>query len=588
MKFAEVSETFEEMTRTTKRLELSALLSGLFRKAGDDLKTICYLLEGKLLPDYFGLETGMSDKLILEALSKEYGIQKPDLERQFAKLGDLGTLAESLGAHRVQSGLFASDLTVSTVYSTFMKIAETSGKGSVSQRIGLFERLIRNSTPLEAKYITRILTGKLRLGVSDSTILKALCEAFASPEDAEQIEIAFNFHPDMGLIAEMLRDGKLSEIKRAGPDLMIPAKVMLAERLPSLSEILEKMGGRAAFEYKYDGMRVQIHKKGDLVKIFSRGSEETTPNFPDIVKATVKTFPGKDLIIDGEAVPFNPETGEMYPFQVVSQRRGRIYNLDEMSKDIPLTIFLFDILYLNGKSTVMESYPQRRELLGSTFIENDQFKLATALVSSEIKEIESFFERAISDGCEGIVAKNVSEASTYRAGARGWLWIKFKRDYRKELGDSLDLVVVGAFSGHGRRKGTYGALLLASYNSDEDVFESVCKLGTGFKDEVLFSLPRMMETFLVKDKPPRVTSGLVPDYWIYPSLVLEVVGAEITISPVHNCAFGKLAPDAGLALRFPRFTGRFRDDKKPEDATSTQEIIEMYQNQKKTLERTQA
>ncbi len=587
MKFAEVAETFEEMTKTTKRLELSTLLSDLLKRSGEDLKIICYLLQGKLLPDYYGIETGMSDKLILEAFSKEYGKPRTVLDKQFGKLGDLGSLAEALGSRRVQSGLFSSDLTVSDVYSTLMEIARTEGKGSISQRIGLFERLIRNSTPIEAKYITRILTGKLRLGVSDSTILKAMTEAFATSDLGEQIEVAFNFHPDMGRLAEILRDGKLEQIRAAAPDLMIPAKVMLAERLPSLDQILEKMGGRAAFEYKYDGMRVQIHKEGEKVRIFSRGSEETTANFPDIVDAAIRTFQGRDLIVDGEAVPFNPETGEMYPFQAVSQRRGRIYNLDEMSRDIPLTVFLFDILYLDGKPTVMESYPERRKLLASTLVENDQFKLATVLVSSELGEIEAFFEKAISEGCEGIVAKNVSDASTYRAGARGWLWIKFKRDYRRELGDSLDLVVIGAFNGHGRRKGTFGALLLASYDQDQDLFESVCKLGTGFKDDVLFNLPKMMESYVEKEKPSRVTSGIMPDIWIYPSIVLEVVGAEITLSPVHNCAFGKLSPGAGLALRFPRFTGRFRDDKKPEDATSTSEIVEMYQNQKKTLERAQ-
>ena len=587
MKFAEVAETFEEMTKTTKRLELSTLLSDLLKRSGEDLKIICYLLQGKLLPDYYGIETGMSDKLILEAFSKEYGKPRTVLDKQFGKLGDLGSLAEALGSRRVQSGLFSSDLTVSDVYSTLMEIARTEGKGSISQRIGLFERLIRNSTPIEAKYITRILTGKLRLGVSDSTILKAMTEAFATSDLGEQIEVAFNFHPDMGRLAEILRDGKLEQIRAAAPDLMIPAKVMLAERLPSLDQILEKMGGRAAFEYKYDGMRVQIHKEGEKVRIFSRGSEETTANFPDIVDAAIRTFQGRDLIVDGEAVPFNPETGEMYPFQAVSQRRGRIYNLDEMSRDIPLTVFLFDILYLDGKPTVMESYPERRKLLASTLVENDQFKLATVLVSSELGEIEAFFEKAISEGCEGIVAKNVSDASMYRAGARGWLWIKFKRDYKRELGDSLDLVVIGAFNGHGRRKGTFGALLLASYDQDQDLFESVCKLGTGFKDDVLFNLPKMMESYMEKEKPSRVTSGIMPDIWIYPSIVLEVVGAEITLSPVHNCAFGKLSPGAGLALRFPRFTGRFRDDKKPEDATSTSEIVEMYQNQKKTLERAQ-
>jgi DNA ligase-1 len=583
--FLRIAEVFEQMTSTTKRNELSTILAGLLKECGSDLRIVSYFVQGKLAPDFEGIETGMSDKLIIRGLSKVSGMTEKDVMELFVKEGDLGSVAESIARIKKQKGLFGSELTASYVYEVLRKIAGSAGEGSIKARTDMYTDLIMNSSPLEAKYITRIISGKLRLGVSDSTILSSLVEAFYDKEKFSEVEEAYNFYPDMGRIADLLRSGNYQELASTGPSLMVPCKVMLAERLPTVEDILEKMGGRAAFEYKYDGMRVQIHKRKKIVRIFSRGTEETTTNFPDIVKAAGESFADVDCILDGEAVPFNPETGELYPFQVVSQRRGRKYNLEKMEEEIPLAVFLFDVLYLNEESLVKRSYPERRKILESIVKEDDHFRLATSLVSDNPEEINRFFEKAIEDGCEGVVAKNITEDSVYRAGARGWLWIKMKRDYQAELSDSLDLVVIGAFNGHGRRKGTYGALLLACYNHDTDAFESTCKLGTGFKDDVLFSLPNKFESLIVKEKPARVVSSMIPDSWIYPRVVMEVVGAEITISPVHSCAFGKISPNAGLALRFPRFSGRWREDKKPEDATSTIEIIEMYNNQKKSMTR---
>ncbi|MEM0158438.1 MAG: ATP-dependent DNA ligase, partial [Thermoplasmataceae archaeon] len=567
MKFSEVSAYFDRMGSTRKRTELVSILIEMFRSSGDDLRRVIYLTQGKLGPDYLGIEIGIADKLIVKALSTISGIPEKDVESQYRKIGDLGSVAKEILASKQQESLFSSELSVEYVFSGLMKIAEMSGSGSIRGKISTFTDLLLNATPEEGMYLTRIVTGKLRLGVSDATILEALAECFSTGTSKEDIEESYNFHPDLGELGVMLASGKVEEATHASPIPMIPFKVMLAERLPSIPEILDKMGGMAAFEYKYDGMRVQIHSDGASVRIFSRGIEETTSNFPDIVKNARQAFGNRKYILDGEAVPYNPETGELYPFQIVSQRRGRKYDLESMVKQVPLVVFLFDILYLDDKSTHRLPYPERRKILESLIHENDNFKPAHRIVSSDAKEVEAFFESSINDGCEGLVAKNISDESIYRAGARGWLWIKLKRDYTSEFEDSLDLVVIGAFAGHGRRKGTYGALLMASYSKERDVFESVCKLGTGFSDEVLFNLPSMMSGEVVKEIPQRVETGLQPDFWIYPRFVLEVRGAEITISPVHRCSYGKVQDGAGLAIRFPRFTGRFREDKKPEDAT---------------------
>ena len=581
--FSAVSEKFNQLSGTRKRLELTQILVDLLKEAGKDLRILTYLIQGKLGPDYLGIELGLADKLIITALSGISGKTEDEINNMFMKSGDLGSVAKEITAAKSQNSLFSHDLTVEAVHSSLLKLASVKGEGSVKNKIRIFQDLLLNGTPDDAQYITRIATGKLRLGVSDATILDALVNAFSTAEMSAEIEEAYSFHPDIGYVAELLSSGRESELINVGPEPMVPAKVMLAERLPDITQILQKMGGKAAFEYKYDGMRTQIHYYGGQVKIFSRGTEETTSNFPDIARNFKTTFSVESCILDGEAVPYNPETGELYPFQVVSQRRGRKYDLDRLEADVPLVVFLFDVIYLNGEPLHRKPYLERRRILEGLFTPNDSFRTATQIVSDDPEEVQKFFDESINSGCEGVVAKNVSEQSIYRAGARGWLWIKLKRDYQSEFEDSLDLTVIGAFGGHGRRKGTYGALLMATYNKVTDVFESICKLGTGFTDDVLFALPAKFKDHIVPDKPARVESLLQPDVWIEPYFVMEIIGSEITVSPVHSCAFGKIEKGAGLAIRFPRFTGKWREDKRPEDSTSTQEILEMFHDQKKRI-----
>lgn len=585
MLFSAVSEVFEKISETTKRTEIVKLLSELFTGSDDDLKQLAYLVQGKLVPDYAGVEFGISDKHLTKAFSDISGMKESVITEMFHKYGDMGNVAEEVVKAKTQSSLDRSDLTVADLHAKLMKIAKASGTGSTKVKIRTFENIILEGSPIDAKYVTRIVTGKLRLGASDVSLLAALAKAFEF-EPASDLEMAYNFHPDLGRLAELLRAHNFKEISDTGPLPGIPIKVMLAERLQSIPDILEKMGGEeASFEYKYDGLRSQIHKKGSQVWIYSRGNEDQTDQFPDIVEAVKKSFSCDECILDGEAVPYNPETGELYPFQTVSQRRGRKYDLDQVVKEVPLTVFLFDVLYVDGESLVKEPYRDRRRKLEQLFTESDNFKLASQIVSGDEKEISKFFDSSIEAGCEGIVAKNISDKSIYRAGARGWLWIKFKRDYQAELADTLDLVVVGAFAGHGRRKGTYGALLMASYNTDLDRFETVTKLGTGFNDEVLFNLPNMFADFRIEKKSAMVESKMEADFWFEPGIVMEISGAEITLSPIHTCAMDLVRKDSGIAVRFPRFTGRFRDDKSPQGATTTSEIMEMYQNQtKKTSE----
>jgi DNA ligase-1 len=320
--------------------------------------------------------------------------------------------------------------------------------------------------------------------------------------------------------------------------------------------------------------------------------EDITEQFPDVVGALEDVLTLEDSIVEGECVPVDPDTGELLPFQLISQRRGRKYDLDRMVKEVPVNLVLFDCLYQNGSDLTGSSYLERRAALKKAFpsitegiLPSSQVSLSVMRLVKTQEEGESFFESALEAGCEGIMAKSTDIGSIYQAGSRGWLWIKYKKDYRSEISDTLDLVVVGAFHGTGRRKGTYGALLMAAYDTASDTFVTTCKLGSGFNDEHLEQFPVMLKDQIVQKGGAwsRVRSRIEPDIRLNPKVVLEVLGSEITFSPLHTCSMDRLKPGAGLSVRFPRFTGRFRDDKGPEQATTANEMESMYSAQRRSV-----
>jgi len=401
------------------------------------------------------------------------------------------------------------------------------------------------------------------------------------------VEHAYNLCSDLGEIAERLATEGMTGVKRIRLEVGRPVRPMLAERLSSMPEIMQKLGGKASLEYKYDGMRLQAHIRiGKEVRLYSRQLENVTEQFPDVTANILQAFQSRDFeeaMVDCECVPCNPETGEFLPFQEVSHRRGRKYGVEAAVEDYPVILMAFDCLQLDGKELIGLPYPERRKKLALIFRATERVQISEALLTSDLDAAEKFFLRALGSGCEGIIAKSVSEDSAYRAGARGWQWIKFKRDYKSEMEDTADLVPVGAFAGHGKRKGKFGALLMAAYNKDLDRFETVCKLGSGFSDELLETMTAELSAQKIPEKHARVESMMKADYWLVPSVVYEVLGAEITLSPIHTAGFGKIRTASGLAVRFPRLK-QVRPDKKPEDATSVQELVEMYERQLKKVE----
>jgi DNA ligase-1 len=584
MYYSDLVETYQQIEDTTKRLEMIQYLVELFQQTPTHvIDKLIYLTQGKVLPDFKGVELGVADKLTLRALAIATGYNEAEAEKKLVTLGDLGLVAEELVANKKQTALFSEKLSIDKVYSSFFKIASVTGNKSQNLKFKLIAELLHDSEPLEAKYITRSLTGKIRLGIADMTILSALALAFASKEEQSIIEQVYNIYPDLGMLGKKLSTEGMDGIKDFKITVGIPIRHMLAERLNSIEEIIEKLGGECIFEYKYDGLRIQAHISEEGVSLFSRHLEEITDQFPDVQQMLRDTVKAKSAILEGECVPIDQETGELLPFQMVSRRRGRKYEIDSAIEDFPIKFFLFDCLLIDNEDFTKKPLPVRREQLSKIISTTSRVELSKMITTSSKTEAEKFFEESLSRGCEGLMGKAISEDSYYRSGSRGWHWIKYKREYKSELDDTLDLVIVGAYAGQGRRSGVYGALLMAVYNNLEDRFETICKLGTGFSDEMLEKVYVMVNDHKLDNKHPRIQSEMKADFWVEPKFVFEVRGAEITFSPIHTCAFNELKANAGLAVRFPRFTGRIRDDKAPEDATTSQEIMNMYKNQLKKI-----
>jgi len=585
LEFSLIADCYEKIEATAKRLEMTDYLVELLRLAPRDvIDKVVYLTQGKLYPDFVDVQTGIAEKLAIQMVAKATGKSEKEIETDLAKTGDIGETAQKLLEKKAQATLFKGTLlTVENVYDTLDKMARASGTGSMNRKLNLLAGLLTRATPKEAKYLTRIVTGNLRVGIADMTVLDALAIAYGGGKEArDPLERAYNISSDLGKVAKAVVEKGLRGIEQFEVALGNPMRPMLAERLGSPEEILEKLGGKCIVEFKYDGERVQAHKQGEDVTLFSRRLENITDQYPDAAELFKRHVKVNDAMIEAECVAIELDTGEMKPFQELMHRR-RKYGVKEAMEEYPVSLFVFDILYAEGKDYTLEPCLSRRRKLEQIILENDRVKPSEARIVSNVEEMERFFEKAVEKGCEGLMCKSIAPESVYQAGARGWLWIKYKREYKSEMTDTVDLVVVGAFHGRGKRAGAYGALLLAAYNPEKDVFETVTRCGTGFTDEDLAKLPQMVNRNRLSHRHPRVQSMIEADVWFEPATVIEVLGAEITLSPVHTCATDKVRKGSGLAIRFPRFTGNYRLDKSAEDATTNREIVEMYQNQLKKL-----
>ena len=581
MKFSIISDALQKMEETSKRLELTDILVKLIKEIPDDVisKTI-YLIQGKLRPNFEGVELGIAEKLVMRAMSKSSGIPLKNIEQDYNKGGDLGQTAENILREKIQTTFTSETITLEKVYETLFKIAKLEGKGSQEMKMRYVSSMLNDATPQEAKFILKILLGTLRLGIAENTVMDALAIAFTGKkENREVIENAYNVSSDLGKVAEVLSVDGIEQIKRFQIKLFSPIRPMLADRIKSEEDTVKKFQEEFAAEFKLDGERAQIHKQKDRIMIFSRSLENITSYYPDIVEKISERIVAENVILEAEVVAMNSNSGDFLPFQELMHRR-RKYEIDEAVAKYPITVNFFDILFSDEKNCMDMKYLERRKLLEKIIKQDNFARLIPMSVIESEEQILEVLENSINSGCEGLMLKHLD--STYRAGIRGSNWLKLKREYQNELGDSLDLVVVGAFFGKGRRTGKYGTLLLATYNDEEDTFPSICKVGTGFTDESLDQLYQILSPKVTLKKNPRIVSEMEADVWFEPELVIEIVASEITQSPIHKTALDKIKENAGLALRFPKFTGKIRTEKNSEDASTDEEVIALYKVQKKT------
>ena len=583
MKFSLIADTLSYMENTTKRLELTQHLVDLFKiTPADIIPKVVYLLQGKLRPDHEGVEIGIAEKIAIKSLSKSSGISIKKIEDEYKDTGDFGQVASKILEQKTQTTFLSQNITVERVYDTLYKIAELKGARSQDMKMKYISSLLNDATPTEGGFIAKIITSNLRLGIADYTILDALSVAYTgSKENRPALEHAYNVCSDLGKVSQSVAEKGLESLKDFQVTIFSPIRPMLAERVKSPQEAHEKMGSEFASEDKLDGERVQVHRQEEKIVLYSRSLENITSYYPDIVENIGKALKSDEIILEAEVVAINDDTGEFLPFQELMHRR-RKYKIAQAVQEYPITVNFFDILLVDKKSCLEVPYSERRKLLEKNVTEDAFAKIMPMVLVKTDSEVEDSLENAINSGCEGIMLKQLD--SPYRAGARASNWLKLKREYRNELGDSLDLVVVGAFYGRGRRTGRYGALLLSAYDDKTDEFPSICKVGTGFTDESLDQFYQILSDKITVKKDPRIQSGLEADVWFEPETVIEIVASEITLSPIHKVAMDKIRKGSGLALRFPKFTGKIRFEKTSENATNIDEIVTLYNSQKRVVQ----
>ncbi len=581
MKFSELAKYFEKLEGTSSRLALIDILADLFKSApAEEIDKIVYLTQGRIVPFFEATEIGMSDKTTASALGLAYGSTKEKVLDLYHKLGDMGLVAGELSS---KSKVQSSNLTVEEVFDVLLSIANTKGEGTVEKKLTLFSDLLKKADPISAKHLVRIPLGNSRLGVGDPTVLDGLALAVLGDRGKRKfLEKAYNETSDLGLIAKTLVQDGLSAVQKLKVTVGRPIRSELCERLPTPEKVIEKLK-TVNSQYKYDGFRVQIHKMGNTVRMFSRNLEDMTHMFPELIEGTLKQVKAKDVILDSEALAYNPDSQEFLPFQETTKRR-RKYKIEEMQKTLPLKAFVFDILYADGKSLIDTPLSERLKILKETVRGDETLIPSIGEIISDPKKLKIMLDDAISKGLEGLVVKRTD--SFYEAGGRNFNWVKLKRHSAGELHDTIDCVILGYIFGRGKRtEFGAGALLVGLYDSEKDEFVTVSRIGTGLTDEEWREIHKRADKIKVSHKPARVNSLIEPSVWIEPQIVIEVLADEITRSPVHTAGMNEEAGlpvgRQGYALRFPRLVSFRTDDRKAEDATTVNELIGMYKNQGK-------
>ena len=554
MKYSVLADTYKKLEEESGKLKKAGILSDLLSKAPTDLlPTIVLMAEGRVFPAYSELKTGVATKMIIRGIVKATGISEKNVVEKFKKLGDLGLVAEACIKSKKQGTLSRKSLSVEMVSENVQKLATVTGTGSQDKKLNLIGELLVSAEPNEARYIVRLILETLRIGVAEGIVRDAISKSFNI--DSKVIENAWFLNPDYGEIAQIVKQKGEGGLKKIKIEIGRPMMVMLGEKAKGLEEALDKYE-HSIMDYKYDGMRTQIHKKGNKFWLFTRRLENVTDQFPDLLNIVKKGIKAKECIIEGETVGFDLRTNKPIPFQTLSRRIQRKYDIEVMVKKIPVRIFAFDILYLNGKTLLKEKYSKRRELLKKSVKEvRGKFQMAHSLETKNLKMAEEFYRKSKEDGHEGLMVKNLD--APYQPGRRVGYMLKIK-----PIMETLDLVLIAAEWGRGKRSNWFSSFTLACRDPDTGRYLSCGKLGTGLTDKQFKELTKKLQSLITKESGVQVQ--------LKPEVVIEVGYEEIQKSPKYK---------SGFALRFPRLI-RFRtSERKAEDADTIQRVKDLYKSQ---------
>jgi len=586
MDYSRLVDIYEQLNKTTKRLEKTHIISEFLKELSiEDMDHVMLLLEGRVFPNYDAREIGVASRLMLKSLSIATGISIDKIENEWKKQGDLGLVAESLVKTKKQATLVSTRLTAKKVFDNLRKLADLEGEGTVERKTQLIAELLTSSKPIESKYIVKTILEEMRIGVGEGAMRDAIAWAFFGKEmgikykkEENEIEVEdraiYNKYADavqraydaVNEFAEVAREAKLKGLEgleNIGIRVGAPIKVMLALKADTIEEAFETVGKPAAIEFKYDGFRLQCHKddKGNI-RLFTRRLEDVTKQFPDVAEFIGKNVKGKSFIIDSEAVGYDKKTGKYLPFQNISQRIKRKYDIEKMANDLPVELNIFDIICYEGKSLINEEFEKRRKLLDKIIKqEPKKIALSKSKIVSDKKDVERFFKEAVNAGNEGLMFKSLS--SPYKPGARVGYMVKFKH-----IMETLDLVIVGAEWGEGKRSKWLSSYEIACVD-DNGNFVEVGRASTGLKEKEEQGLSFMEMTKLLK---PLIISEKGKEVKVMPNIVIEVGYEEIQKSPTY---------ESGYALRFPRVISQ-RLDKGPHEASTLEYVRKLYDGQKKS------
>ena len=562
MKYSKLVKLYEDLSSTPKRLEKIRILSKFLKQLGEKNREVMYLLLGDIYPEYDGRKIGISNQLTIKAISKSSGTETSEVVQIWKSVGDLGRVAEKLAQIRKQSTLHGQILTTEKVLTNLRKLPELEGKGTVAKKLSMITELLTSASPVESLYLIRTLIGDLRIGIKESTVREAMASAFfvRNKETAKKIQDAIDRSNDLAEVFDIVRKKKIKDLEKISLEVGKPIKAMLAQKVKTIEDAFEKLGKPCAIEFKYDGFRLLIHKKGDEIILFTRRLENVTKQFPEVVEYVKKYVKGKSFILDSEAVGFDKKTKEYRPFQEISQRIRRKYDIEELQKKIPIEINVFDIINYEGKSLINEPFEKRTSLI-KKIIKNHKYKIVHAkqIITGNVKKAKEFYKKALKNNQEGVMMKNLQ--AIYQPGSRVGHMLKIKPEEK-----DLDLVIVGAEYGTGKRHLWLSSFILAC--RDKEKFLKIGKMGTGIKEKaeegVSFAeLTKKLAPYIIKEKGKTVQ--------IKPKIVISVTYQEIQHSPNY---------DSGFALRFPRFTA-LRSDKSIKDIATLEEVKKDYDMQKR-------